>query len=233
MDKVKKVVVSQQTVDQLDSVANYFFSLPEETLRQLTTLQELISQYSANPDADPAIQSLIGNAHGFMDDVKSFVRSLGISIGKLRGALIPPTSQVQPAANPQENQQLYAKRVAQVSGEEDKEKELDPKFKKIWDSPLSPGTVYRSMEPFVPEAREDKKVGAGYDPSFLAEDIIRRARGGFALGAPYQSVQEAYDAEIGDDKNLSKETKEEVIKILSNLGYKVKGAKEADNKELY
>ena len=75
-----------------------------------------------------------------------------------------------------------------------------------------------------------KTVGSQYDPSFLAEECIRMTRGGYTIGAVYNSIQEAYDGVIGKDPNISAYQKNTVKNILASMGYVVKGGKSSTSR---
>lgn len=194
----------------------YFKGLKENALDSITNLQNYLASIGVD---DQVTQEFLGAGHGFLNDIDRFLSTINIIEGKAKGTLLRKKLEVaqepQIATTPQE---VIAakKRIAQVSGEEDKEKDLDKKLKSTGE--IKPGDKVH----LTTMLERSESVGSQYDPVFLAEDIVRRTRGGNALGSPYQTCQEAYDNEIEKDKNISKKQKESVKAELANLGYPVK-----------
>ncbi|MFA5760007.1 MAG: hypothetical protein WC942_11730, partial [Clostridia bacterium] len=80
----------------------------------------------------------------------------------------------------------YLKRTAQIGKEYDEVKNEKP------NKPTG-----------IPLLEREDTVGTQYDPSFLAEEIIRNTRGGHSIAAAFPTIQDAFDGLLVKDKNIS------------------------------
>ncbi|HRT03360.1 MAG TPA: hypothetical protein P5513_05430 [Candidatus Diapherotrites archaeon] len=192
----------------IEDLFGYFYGLKEEILKKGTELQD----YLKSPALDKELQQYLGILHGFLDDVDSFLKSLSIIEGKVKGALI-----TEDVVKTSEEIKSAKKKIAQVSGEEDKEEELDKKFK--YDGPIKPGDRITTLPPLD----RSKTVGSQYDPVFLVEEILR-STGGYVCNHKgiYSDVQTAFDEIIKKDPNISAKQKEKVVQLLAKEGHIVK-----------
>jgi len=177
----------------IEDIFGFFNGLQEEIYDKAQQLQSLLEEKGD----ESLVKEFAGAYYGFLNDVEHFIQAVNRVEGKL-------------GVVESEGSTTVVSRIAGVAGE-------DNEFELKIDEKIKPGNRITTL----PLLERKDTVGSPYDPEFLAEECIRLARGGHAIGASYASVKEAFEALVEKDKNLSKKQVEAVKTILSKMGYKV------------
>jgi len=75
--------LEKDAITDTEALFSYFYSLKEEILKKGMEIQD----YLKENNLDKELQQYLGILHGFLDDVDSFLKSLSIIEGKVKGAL--------------------------------------------------------------------------------------------------------------------------------------------------
>lgn len=200
--------LKKDAITNVEDLFSYFYGLKEEVLEKGTEIQD----YLEENNLDKELQQYLGILHGFLDDIDSFLKSLSVTEGKIKGIL-----RTEEVAQTPEEVKVAQKKIAQVSGEEEKQEELDKRFK--YNGPIKPGDRITTL----PSLDRSKTTGSQYDPVFLFEEILR-STGGYVRNQKgiYPDIQTAFDEIVKKDPNISEKQKERVVQLLAKAGHTVK-----------